>query len=209
MDTIYTYTSDDIEESEMVSDSNFSKEKPLPFEVVSSIERINTVRGIDVYSTTNKQDERCEHTRKKMIDDDDELKMIDDDDELKPTDFGIETAGRKIETSSRVAREADSSSDSSIKTVVIPPPRPKRKPAHPYPRKSPVPYSQSPSSAMEKGTKSPTYVLSPFDSEDQVNRCSSPNSCTSDMQSFDKKNDYATSKKSWRTWRRVQKHGNG
>ncbi|XP_048600764.1 protein REVEILLE 7-like, partial [Brassica napus] len=110
---------------------------------------------------------------------------------------------------SKVAREADSSSDSSIKTVVIPPPRPKRKPAHPYPRKSPVPYSQSPSSAMEKGTKSPTYVLSPFDSEDQVNRCSSPNSCTSDMQSFDKKNDYATSKKSWRTWRRVQKHGNG
>ncbi|WZZ00841.1 hypothetical protein YC2023_073169 [Brassica napus] len=110
---------------------------------------------------------------------------------------------------SKVAREADSSSDSSIKTVVIPPPRPKRKPAHPYPRKSPVPYSQSPSSAMEKGTKSPTSVLSPFDSEDQVNRCSSPNSCTSDMQSFDKKNDYATSKQSWRTWRRVQKHGNG
>ncbi|KAF8085495.1 hypothetical protein N665_0665s0005 [Sinapis alba] len=99
---------------------------------------------------------------------------------------------------SKVAREADSGSDGSIKTVVIPPPRPKRKPTHPYPRKSPVPCSESPSSAMEKGTKSPTSVLSPFASEDQVNRCSSPNSCTSDMQSFDKKNDYATSKQSFK-----------
>ncbi|WZZ57953.1 hypothetical protein YC2023_058060 [Brassica napus] len=97
---------------------------------------------------------------------------------------------------SKVAREADSGSDGSVQTVVIPPPRPKRKPTHPYPRKSPVPYSQSPSSAMEKGTKSPTSVLSPFDSDDQTNRCSSPNSCTSDMQSIDKKNDYATSKQS-------------
>lgn len=95
-----------------------------------------------------------------------------------------------------MAREADSGSDGSVQTVVIPPPRPKRKPTHPYPRKSPVPYSQSPSSAMEKGTKSPTSVLSPFDSDDQTNRCSSPNSCTSDMQSIDKKNDYATSKQS-------------
>ncbi|KAH0877799.1 hypothetical protein HID58_065193 [Brassica napus] len=81
---------------------------------------------------------------------------------------------------SKVAREADSGSDGSVQTVVIPPPRPKRKPTHPYPRKSPVPYSQSPSSAMEKGTKSPTSVLSPFDSDDQTNRCSSPNSCTKD-----------------------------
>ncbi|CAN7021389.1 hypothetical protein BRARA_F01290 [Brassica rapa] len=99
---------------------------------------------------------------------------------------------------SKVAREADSGSDGSIKTVVIPPPRPKRKPAHPYPRKSSVPYAQSPSSNLEKGTKSPTSVLSPFDSDDQANRCSSPNSCTSDMQSFDKKNDYATSKQSFK-----------
>ena len=97
-----------------------------------------------------------------------------------------------------MAREADSGSDGSIKTVVIPPPRPKRKPAHPYPRKSSVPYAQSPSSNLEKGTKSPTSVLSPFDSDDQANRCSSPNSCTSDMQSFDKKNDYATSKQSFK-----------
>ncbi|CDY26169.1 BnaA06g12480D [Brassica napus] len=79
---------------------------------------------------------------------------------------------------SKVAREADSGRDGSVKTVVIPPPRPKRKPTHPYPRKSPVPYAQSPSSNLEKGTKSPTSVLSPFDSEDQ--------------------NDYATSKQSFK-----------
>lgn len=100
---------------------------------------------------------------------------------------------------SKLAREADSASDGSIKAVVIPPPRPKRKPTHPYPRKYPAPCSQSPSSNLEKGTKSPTSVLSPFDaSDDQVNRCSSPNSCTSDIQSIDKKNDYATSKQSFK-----------
>lgn len=103
---------------------------------------------------------------------------------------------------SKMAQEADSRSEGSVKAIVIPPPRPKRKPAHPYPRKSPVPYTQSPPpnlSAMEKGTKSPTSVLSSFGSEDQVNRCSSPNSCTSDIQSIgatsiDKKNNYTTSK---------------
>ncbi|CAH2037015.1 unnamed protein product [Thlaspi arvense] len=97
---------------------------------------------------------------------------------------------------SKVARDADNVSDVSVKAVVIPPPRPKRKPAHPYPRKSPVPHPQSPCSnlsAMEKGSKSPTSVLSAFASEYQTNRCSSPNSCTSDIQSsIDKKNDYAT-----------------
>lgn len=96
---------------------------------------------------------------------------------------------------SKVAREADSGSDGSI---MIPPPRPKRKPTHPYPRKSPVPYSHSPSSAMEKETKSPTSVLSAFATEDEVNRCSSPNSCTSDIQSIDKKNDYAVSNQSFK-----------
>lgn len=96
-----------------------------------------------------------------------------------------------------MAREAHNSNNgSSIKAIVIPPPRPKRKPAHPYPRKSPAPYPQSPSSAMEKGTKSPTSVLSVFASEDQVNTCSSPNSCTSDIQSIGGKRDYATSKQS-------------
>ncbi|CAH8252718.1 unnamed protein product [Arabidopsis lyrata] len=107
---------------------------------------------------------------------------------------------------SKMAQEPDNRSEGSVKAVVIPPPRPKRKPAHPYPRKSPVPYSQSPSSnlsAMEKGTKSPTSVLSSFASEDQINRCSSPNSCTSDIQSIgatsiDKKNDYTTSKQSFK-----------
>lgn len=96
---------------------------------------------------------------------------------------------------SKMAQEAENRSQGLSKAIVIPPPRPKRKPAHPYPRKLPVPYSQSPSSnlsAMEKGTKSPTSVLSPFASEDQNNGCSSPNSCTSDIQSIDKKNDYAT-----------------
>lgn len=94
-----------------------------------------------------------------------------------------------------MAREADIGSDGSI---MIPPPRPKRKPTHPYPRKSPVPYSHSPSSAMEKETKSPTSVLSAFATEDEVNRCSSPNSCTSDIQSIDKKNDYAVSNQSFK-----------
>ncbi|KAL9828193.1 putative transcription factor MYB-HB-like family [Arabidopsis thaliana] len=73
---------------------------------------------------------------------------------------------------SKMAQEADSRSEGSVKAIVIPPPRPKRKPAHPYPRKSPVPYTQSPPpnlSAMEKGTKSPTSVLSSFGSEDQNN----------------------------------------
>ncbi|XP_010477007.1 PREDICTED: protein REVEILLE 7 [Camelina sativa] len=105
---------------------------------------------------------------------------------------------------SKMTQEADTISERSNKAVVIPPPRPKRKPAHPYPRKSPVPYSQSPPSnlsAMEKGTKSPTSVLSSFASEDQNNRCSSPNSSTSDIQSIggtsiNKTNDQATSKQS-------------
>ncbi|EOA38151.1 hypothetical protein CARUB_v10009624mg, partial [Capsella rubella] len=105
---------------------------------------------------------------------------------------------------SKMAQEADNRSERSNKAIVIPPPRPKRKPAHPYPRKSPIPFSQSPPSnmsAMEKGTKSPTSVLSSFASEDQNNRCSSPNSCTSDFQSIGgtsitKTNDYATSKQS-------------
>ncbi|XP_010459445.1 PREDICTED: protein REVEILLE 7 [Camelina sativa] len=105
---------------------------------------------------------------------------------------------------SKMTQEADTISERSNKAVVIPPPRPKRKPAHPYPRKSPVPYSQSPPSnlsAMEKGTKSPTSVLSSFASEDQNNRCSSPNSSTSDIQSIggtsiNKTNDHATSKQS-------------
>ncbi|KAG7592112.1 SANT/Myb domain [Arabidopsis thaliana x Arabidopsis arenosa] len=107
---------------------------------------------------------------------------------------------------SKMAQEPDNINEGSVKAIVIPPPRPKRKPAHPYPRKSPVPYSQSPPSnfsAMEKGTKSPTSVLSSFASEDQINICSSPNSCTSDIQSIggtsiDKKNDYTTSKQSFK-----------
>lgn len=100
-----------------------------------------------------------------------------------------------------MTQEADNRNEGSSNVIVIPPPRPKRKPAHPYPRKSPVQFSQSPSSnlsAMEKGTKSPTSVLSSFASEEQNNRCSSPNSCTSDFQSIDKKNDHATSKQPYK-----------
>ncbi|CAN8292654.1 unnamed protein product [Cochlearia groenlandica] len=89
---------------------------------------------------------------------------------------------------SKIAREADDISGGLVEAIVIPPPRPKRKPTHPYPRKSSMPFQNvegfpsSNLSAIEKGM-SPTSVLSGFASEDQVNRCSSPNSCISDIQS--------------------------
>ncbi|XP_010537507.1 PREDICTED: protein REVEILLE 7 [Tarenaya hassleriana] len=104
---------------------------------------------------------------------------------------------------SKVARETDNVNDSPVKAIVIPPPRPKRKPTHPYPRKMPVANQpdKTPSptlSVTEKGNKSPTSVLSAFPSdnlEDQLNGCSSPNSCTTDTHnSSEKGNEYATSK---------------
>ncbi|KAJ1410145.1 SANT/Myb domain [Sesbania bispinosa] len=121
---------------------------------------------------------------------------------------------------SKVVRESDGSAESSIHPIDIPPPRPKRKPLHPYPRKSidsfkaqsiPNEPEISPStnlSVTEKDTPSPTSVLSSFGSEpfgsafsEQTNRCLSPNSCTTDIHSaslspVEKENDCMTSKPS-------------
>ncbi|XP_054820924.1 protein REVEILLE 7-like isoform X2 [Prosopis cineraria] len=116
---------------------------------------------------------------------------------------------------SKVVRESDGSTESSVKPIDIPPPRPKRKPLHPYPRKSADSFKghsneseRSPSpnmSAAVKDTQSPTSVLSAFGSEafgsafsEQTNRCPSPNSCTTDIHSIHlspvgKENDCITS----------------
>ncbi|KAH7549459.1 hypothetical protein JRO89_XS13G0035300 [Xanthoceras sorbifolium] len=120
---------------------------------------------------------------------------------------------------SKVVRESNGSIESSIKTVEIPPPRPKRKPVHPYPRKSvdslkgssgSIQPERTPSpNALVLDNQSPTSVLSAFASDtlasgvsdqqnqcsspsgvsDQQNQCSSPTSCTTD-------NEYATSNSS-------------
>ncbi|CAF1697670.1 unnamed protein product [Brassica napus] len=69
---------------------------------------------------------------------------------------------------SKVAREATGGSNgSSVEPIVIPPPRPKRRPMHPYPRKlgnegDQASRSVSPS---ERDNQSPTSVLSPVGSE--------------------------------------------
>ncbi|RDY07376.1 Protein REVEILLE 7, partial [Mucuna pruriens] len=121
---------------------------------------------------------------------------------------------------SKVVRESEGSAESSIQPINIPPPRPKRKPLHPYPRKSvdsfkghtiPNETEISPStnlSVAEKDTPSPTSVLSTVGSEafgsafsEQTNRCLSPNSCTTDIRSVslspvEKENDCMTSKAS-------------
>ncbi|CAL1369169.1 unnamed protein product [Linum trigynum] len=95
---------------------------------------------------------------------------------------------------SKVVRETTGVSESSLKPIEIPPPRPKRKPSHPYPRKciDAPERSESPNLlGMEKGNNSPTSVLSVVGSEalgspasEMLNRCSSLTSCTSDVQSF-------------------------
>ncbi|KAG6584445.1 Protein REVEILLE 7, partial [Cucurbita argyrosperma subsp. sororia] len=103
---------------------------------------------------------------------------------------------------SKVVRESSGSNENSINPIEIPPPRPKRKPVHPYPRKAvdsikaisvarEPKRSPSPNlSAAEKETQSPTSVLTAFSSDDQIsavseqhNRCPSPISQTVDMQS--------------------------
>ncbi|KAI4352041.1 hypothetical protein L6164_006329 [Bauhinia variegata] len=118
---------------------------------------------------------------------------------------------------SKVARESNGCTESSVKPIDIPPPRPKRKPLHPYPRKSIDSYKghtisneaeRSPSPNLvisEKDTQSPTSVLTALGSEafgsacsEQTNRCISPNSCTTDIHSaslspVDKENDCLTS----------------
>ncbi|WOL16845.1 hypothetical protein Cni_G25633 [Canna indica] len=96
---------------------------------------------------------------------------------------------------SKVVRESDSNdSEGTLKAIEIPPPRPKRKPLHPYPRKlgnlsnkgSPVlkQLQRSPlqsSATCEQEDRSPTSVLSAFGSETPAstfsngqNGCSSP-----------------------------------
>lgn len=102
----------------------------------------------------------------------------------------------------QVVRESSGSNESSINPIEIPPPRPKRKPLHPYPRKAvdslkaisvarESERSPSPNlSLAEKETQSPTSVLTAFSSDDQIsavseqhNRCPSPISQAVDMQS--------------------------
>ncbi|CAN1265766.1 Protein REVEILLE 7 [Linum perenne] len=100
---------------------------------------------------------------------------------------------------SKVVRETTGGSENSIKPTEIPPPRPKRKPLHPYPRKctdvasnNQFERSQSPNLlSMEKENHSPTSVLSTVASEllespvsEMQHGCSSLTSCTSDVQSF-------------------------
>ncbi|KAK9021965.1 hypothetical protein V6N11_011927 [Hibiscus sabdariffa] len=121
---------------------------------------------------------------------------------------------------SKVSRESNGGFESSTKSIEIPPPRPKRKPMHPYPRKSGAslkgisPSSQperSPSPnhfVSEQDNKSPSSVLSAFvfgamgssalPASEQPNRCSIPTSCkTTNIQSLNTppvvKDDYVTS----------------
>lgn len=65
---------------------------------------------------------------------------------------------------SKVAREASGGNGSSLEPIVIPPPRPKRKPMHPYPRKLGDQTSRS-VSPTERDSGSPTSVLSTVGSE--------------------------------------------
>ncbi|XP_057500874.1 LOW QUALITY PROTEIN: protein REVEILLE 1-like [Actinidia eriantha] len=78
---------------------------------------------------------------------------------------------------SKVVRESSTSDADSLKPIEIPPPRPKRKPMHPYPRKlvaslktgPPVPEqlrrSTSPNLSDSEQDSSPTSVLSAIGSE--------------------------------------------
>ncbi|XVF12194.1 hypothetical protein REPUB_Repub08aG0093500 [Reevesia pubescens] len=115
---------------------------------------------------------------------------------------------------SKIVRESNGGFESSIKPVEIPPPRPKRKPIHPYPLKSvdslkgvsasPQP-ERSPSPnhfVIEQDNKSSASVSDAMGSANsQQNGCSSPMSCTTNIQSInispvEKENDYATSNSS-------------
>ncbi|KAJ8550187.1 hypothetical protein K7X08_033894 [Anisodus acutangulus] len=67
---------------------------------------------------------------------------------------------------SKVVRESNSGDVSSVKSIEIPPPRPKRKPVHPYPRKLAIPVKSGFLAAEQlKGCASPN--LSPSESENQ------------------------------------------
>lgn len=103
----------------------------------------------------------------------------------------------------QVAKDSKGTGEGSLKPIEIPPPRPKRKPMHPYPRKlngSPERRSPSPNfSVAEKGQESPTSVLSVPGSDvlgsaalDQFNRSRPSTSCTT----VEKESDYVTSNSS-------------
>lgn len=79
---------------------------------------------------------------------------------------------------SKVVRESNNGDESSVKSIEIPPPRPKRKPMHPYPRKMATPHksgtlapeklkrSASPDFCIsEPENQSPTSVLSALGSD--------------------------------------------
>ncbi|XP_039063222.1 protein REVEILLE 7-like [Hibiscus syriacus] len=114
---------------------------------------------------------------------------------------------------SKVVRDSNGGFEGSIKPIEIPPPRPKRKPVHPYPRKSVnLVKGKSPSTQPERSptpnqffreqeNKSPTSVLSDVmgsSALEQQKGCSSPTSCTTNLQSINtspigKETDHATS----------------
>lgn len=120
----------------------------------------------------------------------------------------------------QVDRGSNGGTECSAKAIEIPPPRPKRKPMHPYPRKSvdvvegiralnQLERSLSPNlSVSEKENQSPTSVLSAIASDtlgsegsEQHNGCSSPTSCTTDVHSvsllpIEKENEHLTSNSS-------------
>lgn len=93
----------------------------------------------------------------------------------------------------QVVRESASNGAGTVKPIEIPPPRPKRKPVHPYPRKMENPsnngslaigkwgLSSSPIlSGSEHDHGSPTSVLSAFGSDTASSFLSNlPNHCTS------------------------------
>ncbi|KAK4430478.1 protein REVEILLE 1 [Sesamum alatum] len=85
---------------------------------------------------------------------------------------------------SKVVRESNTGDTCSVKPIEIPPPRPKRKPSHPYPRKlvPPVktgiripekPTSSGSPNTSEQENQSPTSVLSTIGSDSSVG----PDSC--------------------------------
>nr|GMD53435.1 protein REVEILLE 1-like isoform X1 [Ipomoea batatas]GMD58273.1 protein REVEILLE 1-like isoform X1 [Ipomoea batatas] len=94
---------------------------------------------------------------------------------------------------SKVERESNGDDAKTVKPIEIPPPRPKRKPMHPYPRKlviTPVSVglldlekptrSVSPNLSLSgKENQSPTSVLFALDSEGQASADSSPNASPS------------------------------
>ena len=118
-----------------------------------------------------------------------------------------------------MVRGSTGSVEGSMEPIEIPPPRPKKKPMHPYPRKSvdslnisvlkQSERSLSPNFVpIDKGVKSPTSVLSSHGSDalgsaasDLYNRYPSSMSCTTDMRSTslstsEKENDYLLSNSS-------------